>query len=346
MPMLDGWTTVFAAPGTRTTGTQAQTYAITGPNWNGTLPAGMKEYKSATDLVWILGRTYSSGTPEDYKAVHALQDQYKLVPLSAYGKSYTPPPGKVDPNIDMKTPVRAQVNRMDIATYFKTLAMLMKNNPPTQADSAVVARMARIGIIPGHDFDINKLGPAVAQALKNVPQAAQQRILTQFKEAGTMVNGWEYTLRTGEYGTDYRQRALVTAVGLGANRPQDAVYPSSKVDADGQPYDGANKYTLTFAKDQLPPVKGFWSLTMYNDRYFFVENSLKKYTVSPRDNPKYNADGSLTIYIQNKSPGKDKQANWLPAPEGKFVLMLRMYWPKESVINGTWKPPGVRKTTK
>ena len=162
MPMLSGWTDVFAAPGKRTTGTKAQTYAVTGPNWSGTLPEGMKELKSPTAMVWIVARTYCTGTPEDYEAVHAIQDAYKLVPLSAYGKPYTPPTGKVDPAIDMKTPVRAQVNGMKAGEYFSLLAKLMADNPPAEADAAIVARMARIGIVPGEAFDPSKLPAEVA----------------------------------------------------------------------------------------------------------------------------------------------------------------------------------------
>src|SRR5690349_13134040 len=153
MPMLDGWTTVFQVPGKRTTGTGAQTYAITGPGWKGTLPPGVTEYKSPTNIVWLLGRIYCTGTPEDYAAVHKLQDECKLVPLSAYGKAYTPPPGKVDPSIDMKTAVREQVNRMDAVSYFKLLCELMKANPPYAADAPQLAKFARIGIVPGQDFD-------------------------------------------------------------------------------------------------------------------------------------------------------------------------------------------------
>ncbi len=164
--------------------------------------------------------------------------------------------------------------------------------------------------------------------------------------AGTNINGWQFTTQTGLYGTDYLQRALVTAIGLGANRPQDAVYPTSQVDGDGKPYSGADKYVMHFAKGKTPPVDAFWSVTMYNAEYFFVANPLNKFTVSPRNALKYNDDGSLDVYIQNESPGKDKEANWLPAPKDKFVLMLRMYWPKEkdpSIINGTWKPPAVKR---
>ncbi len=348
MPMLSGWTDVFQVPGKRTTGTKAQTYAITGPGWKGTLPAGVKEYKSPTSMVWILGRIYCTGTPEDYKAVHALQDQFSVVPLSAYGKPYTPPPGKVDPSIESKTAVREQVNRMSAGEYFKLLVALMKDNPPAKADAPMVADMKKLGIVPGQDFDINKADPAVQKGLQGVPKAGFEKIMAHFKSAGTEVNGWTFSTKTGLYGTEHLQRALITAIGLGANRPQDAIYPTSELGPDGKPYDGANKYVMHFAKGQVPPVRGFWSLTMYDGQYFFVPNPLNRYTLSSRFKLKYNKDGSLDFYIQKESPGKDKEANWLPAPADTFILMLRLYWPREkppSIIDGTWKPPAVKRVS-
>ena len=346
IPMLDGWTDVFQVPGKRTTGDKAQTYAITGPGWKGTLPEGVKEYKSPTSMVWILGRTYCTGTPEDYKAVHELQDKYKLVPLSAYGKPYTPPEGKVDPSIDMKTAVRDQVNGLTAEAYFSLLATLLKDNPPAKADAPMVAKLTKLGVVPGEAFDASKLGDEGAKALAEVPKTAFEKIMGHFKNAGTNVNGWHvHRPKTGIYGTNYLQRAFVTAIGLGANRPQDAVYPTSEVDAEGKPYSGANKYVMHFPKGQLPPVNGFWSLTMYNGEYFFVANPLNRYSISARQNLKANADGSTDLYIQNESPGADKESNWLPAPTDKFILMLRLYWPKEknpSIINGTWKIPAVK----
>jgi len=344
-PMLDGWTNVFQVPGKRTTGTNAQTYAITGPGWNGTLPAGVKQYKSPTSLVWLLGRIYCTGTPEDYAAVHALQDQCKLVPLSAWGKDYTPPPGKVDPSIDMKTAVRDQVNRMDAVEYFTLLAQLMKTNPPSAADAEEVARYAAIGLVPGQDFDASKLK---ADFAKRIPGIAFDRIMLQFKVGKSIrnINGWMFDSVTGIYGTDYLNRAFVTAIGLGANRIQDAVYPTSQKDEHGSDYTGANKYVMHFPKGQLPPTQGFWSITMYDANYFFVANPINRYSISARQNLKANADGSVDLYFQNQSPGADKEANWLPAPAGKFVLMLRMYWPDEtppSIIDGSWKPPAVTK---
>jgi hypothetical protein len=344
-PMLDGWTTVFQVPGKRTTGTAAQTYAITGPGWKGTLPQGVREYKSPTSIVWLLGRIYCTGTPEDYKAVHELQDQCRLVPLSAYGKPYTPAEGKVDSSIDMKTAVREQVNRMDAKEYFTLLAQLMKSNPPAAADAPEVARFARIGLVAGKDFDASKLK---ADFAKRIPEVGFDRIMLQFKvnKAVKNINGFGFTTKTGIYGTDYLMRALVTAIGLGANRPQDAVYPTSTTDADGHAYDGSNKYVMRFPKGQLPPVEGFWSLTMYDDKYFFVSNPINRYSVSRRQNLKTNSDGSTDLYIQKDSPGSDKESNWLPAPAGKFILMLRMYWPNEkrpSIIDGSWTIPPVKK---
>jgi hypothetical protein len=345
MPMLDAWTTVFQVPGTRTTGTKAQRYGITGPRWRGTLPAGVTEYKSATNLVWILGRTYCTGTPEDYKKVHAFQDQLSLVPLSAYGKSYTPPRGHVDPNIDMKTAPRDQVNALDAEAYFKLMAELMKNNPPTAADAPFIGKMSRIGIVPGQDFDITKLDSATAAAIRKVPSHALAKMTASIPSTGTVVNGWNVILKAGVYGTDYLDRAVITYAGLGANRPEDAVYATSSAAADGKPYDGAKKYVMHFDKGNLPPLRGFWSLTMYNAELFFVDNPLNRYNLSQRNKLKFNPDGSVDLYLQAANPGPEKESNWLPAPNGKFVLMLRLYWPNETdptILNGTWKPPGVR----
>jgi hypothetical protein len=206
----------------------------------------------------------------------------------------------------------------------------------------MLEKLAKIGIVPGKDFDPSKLP---ASAARSIPESAQKQIMGHFKQGGKDLNGWIFTTRAGVYGTDYLQRAFITAIGLGANRPQDAVYPTSEADAEGKPYSGANKYVLRFPKGQTPPANGFWSVTMYDGDYFFVDNPLNKYTVSPRNELKYNADGSLDIDIQNESPGKEKEANWLPAPKGKFVLMMRLYWPKESdpsIIDGTWTPPPVK----
>jgi hypothetical protein len=349
-PMLDGWTEVFEVPGTRTTGTGAQTYAIVGPHWHGKLPEGVKEYRSPTAIVWLLGRIYCTGTPEDYAAVHKLQDETSLVPLSAFGKTHTPPPSTVDPAIDMKTPVRDQVNALDAEEYFNLLARLMKDNPPRPADQPIVEKMAKLGIVPGAPFDASKLGPTAKDALATVPKLAQEKIKLWMKGAivggdAKLENGWLYFTKTGVYGTDYLQRAMVAYFGLGANRPQDAIYPTSEGPSVLGAYSGNKRYVMHFDQGRLPPVKGFWSLTMYDADYFFVENPLNRYSISQRQPLKHNPDGSVDLYIQHESPGADKESNWLPATKDKFVLMLRMYWPQEtppSIIDGTWKIPQVK----
>jgi len=342
MPMLDGWTDVFQVPGKRTTGGKAQKYAITGPGWSGTLPAGVTEYKSPTAMVWILGRIYCTGTPDDYAKVHALQDKFSVVPLSSYGKPFVPQQGDVDAAVDMKMAIRDQVDSLGVYEYFSYLARLMKANPPSADDAPLVARMAKIGIVPGQDFDPSKLDAFDKEAVKAVPKAAQLKIMEYFKEAGKPVNGWMFTTKTGLYGTDYMQRALITAIGLGANRPEDAVYPTGQKDGDGKDFDAAsNKYVMHIDKGQMPPANGFWSITMYDDKYFFVPNPINRYTLSSRNKFVTNPDGSVDLYLQAESPGKAKEANWLPTPKAKFIPMLRLYWPKEtppSIIDGTWKP--------
>ena len=349
--MSDLWMTDFNSPGTRTAGGNAANYLITGPGWTGNVPAGMKQIKCATRYMVILGRTYADGTDQDYTAVNALQAQYKIVPLSAYGKSYTyqTPPVNSNAGFSMTDAPQTVILDMDTSTYFNMMARLMGDAaPPAPEDAPMLARMAKIGLVPGQKFDLTKLEPGVQAALKDLGKAGLQRIEASKDSLGAMVNGWVVTKGLGVYGTDYMKRAVVAAFGWPANLPQDAVYPYTEVDREGRTLTGANKYTLTFAKGETPPVNAFWSITMYaiDKGWWFVPNSLNKFTVSPRNNLKFNPDGSLTLYFQNESPGRELEANWLPAPKGEFIPMLRMYWPKEakpSINDGTWKPPPVEK---
>jgi hypothetical protein len=342
LPFLDGWTNVFAVPGSRTTGTQAQTFVVTGPGWSGAVPEGLTQLKSPTAIVWLLGRIYCTGTPEDYAEVHALQDAFKLQPLSTWGKAYTPPAGRVDPAVDMKTAVRDQVNRLSTPEYFTLLADLMKRNPPAAADAPALARFKAIRLVPSQSFDGKALD---SRWDRRLPELSYDRIMLHAMSL-KRENGWLFTTKTGLYGIDYLQRAFITAVGLGANRPQDAVYPMSQRSSLLEPYEGGHSYTLRFARGELPPVKGFWSLTMYDEQMFFVANPINRYSMSLRTDPKLESDGSLVIFIQNESPGSDKEANWLPSPKGKFHLMLRLYWPDEdnpSILDGSWVIPKVER---
>jgi hypothetical protein len=346
LPMLDAWTNVFATPGARTTGTKAETFAITGPSWAGVLPAGMRELKSPTNLVWILGRTQTNG-PEDYSAVHAIQAGFKLVPLSLFGKPYVAPESVVDPSADMKTPPVEQLQNMTGVEFFTALARLLKSNPPPAADAPALARLATIGVIPGQPFDPGKLDPGVAKALQGAVPAAIATLQGKAKEMGTAVNGWRIPkMNVGAFGTDYDTRAFLALIALGANLPADSLYPTTFVDGEGKFLDGANRYVLHFDAALTPPVNAFWSVTMYNPQSFFVDNPLNRYAISSWMPLHRNADGSLDICVQHDSPGADKEANWLPAPAGHFNITMRMYWPKDqdpSIIDGSWKPPAVNK---
>jgi len=344
MPMMDAWTNVFASPGARTTGTRAGHFAVTGPGWSGTLPKGVQQLKSPTNMVWIIGRTQTNG-PKDYAAVHAIQKQYRLTPLSSFGKPFAAPKGSVDATVDMKLAPVEVVAGMGTSAFFDRLAALMKDNPPPAADAPMLAKLATLGIVPGQKFDPTRLEPAVARGLEKALPVALQKLTAASKQAGAPVNGWRIpSMKLGDYGTDYGTRAVVALVGLGANLPADAVYPSAFVDGEGKPLSGANRYVLRFAKGEGPPVRAFWSVTMYSPESFFVANAINRYAVSSWMPFKRNADGSLDIYIQHESPGKGKEANWLPAPAGEFNMTMRMYWPNDkppSILDGSWKPPAV-----
>ncbi len=344
LPMLDMWTDVFANPGKRSTGTKEGHFAVVPPGWSGKLPEGVKRIDSPTGMVWIIGRTQTNG-PADYKAVHKVQAGYKLTKLSEWGKKSSPVTAKIDPGVDMKTPPMIQVHKMAPGDFFAYAAELMKINPPHSTDHDMVARLTRIGIVPGKSFDFDKAEPAVKKALE---KAAGDALKTMQEKATTIipvVNGWQVATDTmGVYGNSYLKRAIIAMVGLGANPPEDAVYPMSVVDAEGKPLDAASKYVLRFKKDEIPPVEAFWSLTLYDKDGFPVPNELKRQALGDRDKLKFGSDGSLEIYIQAGSPGKDKKANWLPAPKsGPFGVVLRLYAPKREVLDGRWVPPAVQR---
>jgi hypothetical protein len=343
MMLMDAWTNVFASPGSRTTGNGKGDFAIVGPRWSGTLPPGVQEIRSPTDTVWLVGRTQTNGA-RDYKAVHAIQDKYRLVPLGSWGRPYRPADNPdVVAGLDMKTPPPAQVATMDSAAFFGRLNHLMQANPPTAADAPALARFAAVGVAPGRPFDPSRLDPVVSAALDEGMQRGRARLIEETRKPhGTEVNGWTVMpSNTANFGTDYPWRAVVALVGLGANLPADAVYPHAMVDSGGQPLTGANRYVIRFPKGRLPPVKAFWSITAYTAKQNFVPNPIRRYAIGDRDKLRFNRDGSLTIYVQKESPGKSRESNWLPVPADAFNLFLRLYWPQPAVSDGTWKVPPV-----
>jgi hypothetical protein len=342
--LFDMWSNVFASIGKRTTGTEAASFLIAGPGWKGTPPADVKQvFHSPTRFVWVNGQMQADG-PKDYDVVNALQKQYRLTPLSAWGRPYNPPAEvAVAPGADTKTPPLEQVQKMDAGAFFGRLARLMKDNPPAAADAKMVEKMRKIGIEPGRDFDLGKIDPATARGLQKAMDAfgILQKGVKKLKTA----NGWIVMPKDmGNYGTDYETRAGIAFVGLGAIQPVDIAYPTAFEDGENKPLDAANRYVLHFDKGQAPPANVTWSLSMYDPQGYYVPNALDRFHLAAHMPLAYNADGSLDIYLQAASPGSGKEPNWLPAPpSGTFNVVIRVFWPKESFLDGTYKVPPIRK---
>ena len=342
MSVMNMWTNVFASVGKRTTGTGPGNFLFVGPNWQGTPPPDVKQvFKSSTRYAWILGQTQVNG-PSDFAYVNAIQANYKLTPLSSWGKPYTPPTDvPVDKSVDLSKIPPDQVEAMDAGTFFNRLAILMKDNPPDAEDADALSKLKDIGVEPGKPFDITKVSPAIARglerAIKDAPVKLQQGILKM-----KTVNGWMQPNDIGRYGKDYDTRAGIAWVGLGANQPEDTIYPTAFKDGDGNPLDSANKYVMHYDKGTLQPTNASWSISQYKGNFYEV-NALNRYVIAPWMKLKYNKDGSLDIYLQADSPGKDKESNWLPTPPGAFNITIRNYWPKEDALNGTYKNPPIKK---
>ena len=345
MPMLNYWTDSFASPGSRTTGTGSGNFAITGPNWSGKLPEGITEMKSSTRWVWIVGRITCTG-PSDYQNVSKLQDQLKLTPLSAWGTNYVPPANvPVDPNVNTRVSPLNQLLALDAASYFNYVCQLMIENPPYKADAPLLDRMAKIGIKTGVDYKSYFAG--LDNGVKSAIQTGYQSALTEIPAGGmgTIKNGWQLSYDTGNYGTNYILRAAIAYRGLGANLSDDAFYASTATSGDGAKFSSTNRYVIHFDKDGIPPVNGFWSLSMYNEKILFAANPINRYCVGSLSDPPLskNPDGSIDIYIQRDSTDSAKMPNWLPAPaSGSFSLTLRLYWPQKPVIDKSWIPPAVQ----
>jgi hypothetical protein len=341
LPMLDMWTDVFASPGWRTTGTQAGDYAVVPPGWTGSLPAGVVRIDAPTTYVWIIGRTKTDGPP-DYDAVRKLQADLKITPVSRWGAAAEPVIGTVDPNVDMKTPPKTTVDTMSAGKFFAYAAEILKLQPAHVTDQPILAQMQRIGIERGKSFDIDKVDPAIKAGLETVPEEALKLMAWKVASLARVANGWSMNTDTmGVYGNYYLKRAIVAQVGLGANLPEDAIYPLNLADETGKPLDGTNAYVLHFDKNATPPVNAFWSVTLYDADGFQIANNLNRFAVSSWMPFRHNPDGSLDLYFQNASPGADKEANWLPAPKGAFNLTMRLYAPTGDALTGKWNPPPI-----
>ncbi|PJJ63864.1 DUF1254 domain-containing protein [Compostimonas suwonensis] len=337
LPMLDMWTDVFATVGKRTTGTGAQEYVLVGPGYAGPLPEGVTVIASPTSYGWIIGRIQTNG-PSDYAAVHAVQDGLSLTPLVAS------PPHVIDPDHDSQTEALTIANRMDAFEFFTYAAEALKTTRPHATDFSILARIANLGIIPGRSFNADRFDLGQREQIQAGASDALHTLIDSIPTMGTATNGWtNFSDTTGVYGNDYFTRAGVTLAGLGANPPEDAIYPLLVDDADGDPVVGDRDYVLHFDADRLPPVAAFWSVTMYDAEGFQAANELDRFAIGDRNPLTYNPDGSLDIYIQHTNPGPDREPNWLPAPLGPLGINMRLYAPAPEALDGRWNPPAVRK---
>lgn len=342
LPMLDMWTDVFAVIGTRTTGGDPAHYAIVPTGWHGSLPNGVQRITAPTPHVWIIGRTQTNG-PSDYAAVNGIQDGYRVAPLSTWPEpaDVSPP---VDTEVDLATSPLDQVNGMTGAEFFAIASDLLAIHPPHPTDQPILARLRRLGIVPGEPYDPRSAAPDVVAAVARAPEAGLQRMRAAVPTASPVVNGWSIRRAgIGVYGSDYLFRAVISMAGLGANLPEDAIYPLIVADDAGGVPTSEYDYVLRFEADELPPVDAFWSVTMYDGEGFPVPNSLDRYALGDRDPLGFAEDGSLDIYVSHTDPGPDHRSNWLPAPEGPLGLTMRLYGPKPEALDGRWSPPPLRR---
>ena len=348
MPFMDAWTHVFASPGTRTLGHQGVTYLLVGPQWDGQVPLGMTLLKSPTDMVWLIGRTQTNGAA-DFATVHELQNRLRLTKWPQPPKSLS---ARTDSQRDTQSvwqvssepnlPPVAQMKALSTLEFFNRLMQLMVSNPAATADAPLLQRLAQLEIKPGqavHLSWLNELSFSLGRWIAN--QRVMKALNTKAQDGS-----WSYPpLNLGRYGTDYSTRAAVAMVGLGANLPEDAIYPNTALDHRGQALNGQYRYRLHFAANALPPVKAFWSITAYGADDFLIDNPLQRFALGDRDPLVFNADGSLDIWIQASPPDqKEASANWLPVQmDSAFLLNARLYWPEEKALSGQWKMPVVER---
>ncbi|MBD9630045.1 DUF1254 domain-containing protein [Pseudomonas sp. PDM19] len=344
MPILDAWTNVVASPGTRTQGSKAGRFLIAGPHWQGTLPEGMQLIRVPTQMAWIIGRFKSHG-PSDYAEINALQRQFDLRPLEQGQKASQPDPAMARlPKLSDDLPPDQQLQGWTQDEFFSAFCQLLADNPPSGLDDEQMRRIKNAGLVSAdcqpHQSAWQRLGSRIGYRKVTDLMAHSEEL----RDKLPTVNGWRVSYDMGAYADRYAQRALVAKMGLGANTADDAIYPNTRADKDGQLLSGRHRYVIHFDKAQLPPVKGFWSLTLYNPQLLLADNPLNRYAVGDRDDLHYNADGSLDLYIQHEAPERPElRSNWLPAPDSEFSLFLRLYWPKPEVLQRDWQPPLVQR---
>ena len=337
--LVDAYTFNFAYIGSRTTGNDGGSYLIAGPNWKGKKPKGIKKViKSETEFVFGAFRTQLFN-PADLDNVKNVQAGYKAQPLSAFLGQPAP---KAAPTIDFIKPLTPEAQRTS-PEFYSILNFILQFCPTHPSEKELMARFAKFGVGAGNSFDASKLSPEIrtaveqgmADALAELA-ALQKRIDAKEVTSGEMFGTREYLKN------NYLYRMAAAVNGIYGNSEAEAIYPLLALDNEGQKPDGSKRYTLRFAPGQLPPVNAFWSMTMYRmPEILLVENPIKRYLLNSPMLPQFehDADGGLTLYIQNESPGKELEPNWLPAPKGPFAMYMRLYWPEQAALDGSWQAP-------
>jgi hypothetical protein len=344
LPMYDMWTDIYASPGSRTSGTDGGAFAIVSEDWEGELPEGVTRIVSPTTMNWMIARTESNG--RDYDKVGKIQDGFKMTPLSKWGTDYVAPKSTIDPNIDMVTPPLKTVAEMNAKEFFQRASDLIVKYGAHATDGSQLMRLEQIGFSANTGWDLDNLSKSELATLEAGAAKGQRDIKSYVPKFETPQNGWLIPADTmGVYGNHYVRRAMIALIGLGANHPEDAIYPLAIADADGDKMVAEQNYQLHFESDGLPPVGAFWSVTMYDEEGFAVHNELDRYAIGDRNELTYNDDGSLTLYMQHERPSADKVSNWLPSPEeGAIGVTMRLYEPEQSILTGEWIPPAIEKT--
>jgi len=341
LPLYDMWTEIFASPGTRTNGSEPFTFALCDPSWHGVLPSGVERIDAPTSTVWIIGRTETRGE-DDYANVHALQDAMRLAPLSTW-PAFEPPPFVKDERVDMSTPPMLQVEALGARDFFLLASELLTRHASHPTDWGIIKRMERTGFVVGRPFDLEQVDAPVRTAYEKAHAGASMQMHQRFETLVPFVNGWSSIGDMGVWGNAYLKRAMIALAGLGANPPEESLYPNLQRDDHGEALDGASRYVLRFEADATPPVEAFWSLTVYDPRGFPVANELNRCALGDRDHLIHAADGSLEILLAHERPDDEWIPNWLPVPLGRFMVTLRLYLPRAEALNGRWTPPPARR---
>lgn len=340
LSLFSPWGDLFEAISTRSGGMRGMRIAMAGPRWKGTLPAGVSPLVMPADIVWINGRVQITGV-EDLQLVHHIQDQFALTPLSAWGSPSSLHASPFRSDVEKGTTPLEHVGNMSAVSFYTRLSGLLRKVPPPVSDALILRRFAKIGFFPSEDFAFERLPALTTLAMQSAIEEAKLTIARAAESPALHANNW--SMRTHPHRSDrnYLARAAAAMNGLTHSLPEEVIAYHATKDRSGETLRGTNEYVIQFDQEHLPPVNGFWSVTLYDSKHLLSANSIHRHALGDRDRLRLNPDNSISIYIQHSWPGTTKDCNWLPAPRDTFELILQLYWPKSEVLSGIWRPPAL-----